>query len=82
MASQGGVLRGLAKVLLWLAGGFIAASALAVLALRWVPPLTTAFMVNGYLQARLAHDASWHLDYRWTAYERISRHAKLAVIAS
>jgi monofunctional glycosyltransferase len=82
MASQGGVLRGLAKLLLWLVGGFIATTALAVLALRWVPPLTTMFMINGCVQARLAHDASWRLDYRWTPYEHISRHVKLAVIAS
>ena len=82
MASQGGVLRGLTKLVLWLVGGCIAATALAVLALRWVPPLTTMFMVNGWVQARLAHEPGWHLDYRWTPYERISRHVKLAVIAS
>jgi monofunctional biosynthetic peptidoglycan transglycosylase len=82
VASQGGVLRSLAKVLLWCVGGFIAATALAVLVLRWVPPPTSAFMINGFVQARLAHDAGWRLDYRWTPYERISRHAKLAVIAS
>jgi monofunctional glycosyltransferase len=82
VASQGGVLRGLAKLLLWLVGAFIATTALAVLALRWVPPLTTMFMIDGYVQAHLAHDPSWHLDYRWTPYERISRHVKLAVIAS
>ena len=82
MASRGGLLRSVGRLLLWLGCGLLAASALAVLALRWVPPLTSAFMVNGYLQARLARDASWHLDYRWTPYERISRHVKLAVIAS
>jgi monofunctional glycosyltransferase len=82
MAAHGGLLRGLAKALLWLVGAFVATTLLAVLALRWVPPLTSAFMVNGYLQARLAHDPSWQLDYRWTPYERISRHVKLAVIAS
>ena len=82
MAAKRGVLRGLAKLLLWLAGGFVATTALAVLALRWVPPLTTTFMIEGYVQARLAHDPGWRLDYRWTPYERISRHVKLAVIAS
>ena len=82
MASHGGVLRGLAKLLLWLLGGFFVTTALAVLTLRWVPPLTSAFMLNGYLQARLAHEPGWQLDYRWTPYERISRHVKLAVIAS
>ena len=82
MASQRGVLRGLAKLVLWLVGGFVAATALAVLALRWVPPLATMFMIEGYAQAHLAHDPVWRLDYRWTSYEHISRHVKLAVIAS
>jgi monofunctional biosynthetic peptidoglycan transglycosylase len=82
MASQGGLLRRLATALLWLVGGFIGSTALVVLLLRWAPPPATAFMLNGYLQAHLAHDAGWHLDYRWTPYERISRHVKLAVIAS
>ncbi len=82
MAARPGVLRRLVTLLLWLLGGLIAITALAVLALRWAPPPTSAFMVNGYLQARLEHDASWRLDYRWTPYERISRHVKLAVIAS
>lgn len=82
MAARGGVLRRLATFLAWTVGGLVLASFLAVLALRWVAPLSSAFMINGYLEARLAHDASWHLDYRWTPYERISRHVKLAVIAS
>ena len=76
------MLRGLARFVAWLVAGCLAASVLAVLLLRFVPPLASAFMINAYVQARLEHDATWHLDYRWTPYERISRHAKLAVIAS
>jgi monofunctional glycosyltransferase len=82
VASRGGPLRVVGRLLLWLVGGCVGASLLAVLLLRWVPPPTSAFMLNGYLEARLAHDRLWHLDYRWTPYERISRHVKLAVIAS
>ena len=82
MAAGGGVLRRLAKLVAWLVGGVVAVTLLAVLALRWVAPVASAFMVERYLQARLARDALWHLDYRWTPYERISRHVKLAVIAS
>jgi monofunctional biosynthetic peptidoglycan transglycosylase len=69
-------------VLLGLAIGFVAVTLLSVLALRWVRPVTTAFMVEGYASAWLAQDFGWRADYRWTPYERISRHAKLAVIAS
>ena len=50
--------------------------------MRWIPPLTTAFIVNGYASAWLEHDYGWRADRRWTPYEQISRHAKLAVIAS
>jgi len=82
MTARGGVWRRLQAVVLWLVGGFIALTLLSVLALRWVRPVTTAFMVEGYVNAWLGQEFSWRADYRWTPYERISRHAKLAVIAS
>ena len=46
-----------------------------VLLLRWVPPPTSAFM----LQQRLSGTV---VDYRWTPMDRISPYAALAVIAS
>ena len=46
-----------------------------VLLLRWVPPPTSAFM----LQQRLSGIA---VDYQWVPMDRISPHAALAVIAS
>ncbi len=76
------MLRWLRRTLLWLAGGFFALTVGAILAMRWVPPVTSAFIVNGYLSAWSRGDWRWRADYRWTAYEHISRHAKLAVIAS
>lgn len=52
---------------------------IAVLALRWVPPPTTAFMVR----SAHAHAAGWvGAGYRWTPWEDIAPHAALAVIAS
>jgi monofunctional biosynthetic peptidoglycan transglycosylase len=50
-------------------------SVVMVVLLRWIPPPTSAFM----LQQRLSGIA---VDYRWTPLERISPHAALAVIAS
>lgn len=82
MAARSGVLHRLGRLLLWVAGAFFVSTALAVLVMRWVPPLTTAFIVDGYVSAWLDRDFSWHADQRWTPYERISRHAKLAVISS
>ena len=54
---------------------------LAVLALRWVPPPTTAFMVQS---ARAGAEAPGRAaaGYRWTAWDDIAPHAALAVIAS
>jgi monofunctional biosynthetic peptidoglycan transglycosylase len=57
-----------------------AASVLAVIALRWLPVPTTAFMIG----ERLAADAAPPLDQRheWVPWPRISRHAAVAVIAA
>jgi monofunctional biosynthetic peptidoglycan transglycosylase len=56
-------------------GIVVGATVVAILLLRWVPPPTSAFM----LQQRLSGTA---VDYRWTPMDRISPHAALAVIAS
>lgn len=55
---------------------------LAVLALRFVHPVTSAFILESYAQAWLRRDFGYQATYRWTDYADISRHAKLAVIAS
>jgi len=82
MAQSPGFWRRLRRALLWCAAGAVAASALSVAVLRWVPPLTSAFMVASYLEAWRDRDFHYRADYRWTPYAAISRHAKLAVIAS
>jgi monofunctional biosynthetic peptidoglycan transglycosylase len=62
--------------LFWRCAGFVVLATLAiVLLLRWVPPPTSAFM----LQQRLSGIA---VDYRWVPMDRISPQAALAVIAS
>ena len=82
MAARRGFWARAGRALLWLAGLFVVLSVLAVLALRFIAPPATAFMLNAQASAWLEHDPHWRLDYRWTPYERISRHVKLAVIAS
>ena len=82
MAAAVGFWRRLRNLLLWLIAAGIASSVLAVLLLRFVPPVSSAFIVHDYLEAWLARDYAWRADQRWTPYERISRHVKLAVIAS
>jgi monofunctional glycosyltransferase len=82
MSQPPGLWRPLRRVLLWIAAGVFAASVLSVAVMRWVPPLGSAFIAASYLQAWRDGDFRYRADYRWTPYSAISRHAKLAVIAS
>ncbi len=76
--SWGGRLR---RACLALALVTIVVPLVAILVLRWIPPPTTAFMVQS-AHAR-ADAAGWAAaGYRWTAWEDIAPHAALAVIAS
>jgi monofunctional biosynthetic peptidoglycan transglycosylase len=52
-----------------------------VLALRWIPPLTSGVMLERRVTA-LVNGKDYTLDYRWTPWSRIARHAGVAVIAS
>ena len=62
--------------LLWkMLAGLILFSVAVVLLLRWVPPPTSAFMLQQQLSGTT-------VDYRWVSMDRISAHAALAVIAS
>lgn len=62
--------------------GFCAvATLLAVVVLRFVPPLTTAVMMERRVDAWLTGRA-YHVDYRWVRWDRISPQAPLAVIAA
>jgi monofunctional glycosyltransferase len=63
------------------AGLVCAASIVCVVALRWIPPVTSGVMIERRVEALLASKA-YRIDYRWTPWERISKHAALAVIAS
>jgi monofunctional biosynthetic peptidoglycan transglycosylase len=56
-------------------------SVLAVLVLRWVPPLTSGVMIERRIDALVA-GTSYSLTYRWVPWDRIAKHAGLAVIAS
>jgi monofunctional glycosyltransferase len=73
------VLKGMALV----AAGFLVLSAVAVLALRFVPPATTTFILQARAQS-LFDDVPGVLavDRRWVPLDRISRQAAIAVVAS
>jgi monofunctional biosynthetic peptidoglycan transglycosylase len=62
--------------------GWVGVTAVAVLLLRWINPVTSAFMLAARVAAVSDHDAGYRTDYRWVSLEQISPHAALAVIAS
>jgi monofunctional glycosyltransferase len=53
-----------------------------VLLLRWLHPLTTAFMLEARVQAALAGERRYRTDFEWVSLEQIAPSAALAVIAS
>src|SRR5712675_1878987 len=55
---------------------------LTVLALRWLNPPTSAFMIESSLAALRAGERDYATHYRWVDLEQISPQAALAVIAS
>ena len=54
----------------------------SVLLLRWVRPVTSAFMLEARIESLAAGDSSYRTDFEWVALEQISPHAAIAVIAS
>ncbi len=62
-------------------GGLIALSLLAVLALRWLPLPTSSVIAQHWLKATWQVERTT-LRYAWRAYQNISPHAALAVIAA
>jgi monofunctional biosynthetic peptidoglycan transglycosylase len=57
-------------------------TATPVLLLRWLPPVTSAFMVEARIAAWQGRARDYHTDFRWVSLEQISPHAAIAVIAS
>jgi monofunctional biosynthetic peptidoglycan transglycosylase len=59
----------------------LVASVLATLALRWIPPPTTAVAIERRVEA-WREGRAYHPVHRWVGWDRISPQAALAVIAA
>lgn len=70
--------RRLLQALSWSLAVWFAVTALLVLALRWLPPPTSAFM----LQKAWAGGDGYRLRQQWVDWERISPQLKLAALAA
>jgi monofunctional biosynthetic peptidoglycan transglycosylase len=57
-------------------------TALPTMAMRWIDPWYSAFMLDAALDAKRAGKANYRTDYRWVNLEQISPHAAVAVIAA
>ena len=68
-------------VLIGIAASFVV-TALPVVAMRWMDPWYSAFMLDAALEARRDGRPNYQTDYRWVDLEQISPHAAVAVIAS
>jgi len=64
------------RIVVRITTGFVAASALSVMVLRWIPPLSTAFI----LRERVFGEQP--VAHRWTPWEEIAPVMALAVVAS
>lgn len=67
--------------LLWLVAGFVAFTWLAVLGLRFVPPPTSAYMLERAIAAHWRGERGFTIHYHWMPFDRIAPVAPLAMVA-
>lgn len=61
---------------------WVAVTWLMVLILRFVPPPTSAFMIERQASARIHGEKNFHLRHHWVPWSRMSKLAPLAMVAS
>jgi monofunctional glycosyltransferase len=79
---RGRVAARLLKWLLVVLLAWVLITVMPVLLLRWLRPLTSAFMLEAEAEAWAAQDHGYRTDFKWVSLEQISPHAAIAVIAS
>lgn len=79
---RGSITGWLLKRVAWLVLVWVALTAGTILMLRWLSPVTSAFMLEARAQALSNHDTAYRTAYEWVSLERISSNAAIAVIAS
>ena len=61
---------------------FLLLTVLPVLALRWVNPPTSSFMLQHIIKSRIGKDVESEIYHNWVNWNRISPYASLAVVAA
>jgi len=79
---QRGVFARLRRWVLFAIIAWLVVTVVPVVLLRWMPPVTSAYMLQARIAALHAGARDYRTDYQWVSLERISPHAAIAVIAS
>jgi monofunctional biosynthetic peptidoglycan transglycosylase len=77
-----GLLARFGRALLLAVALWAAVTVSAVVALRWVNPPTTAFMLRDRAGALIGGDDHYAFRHEWRDWHRLSKHAALAVVAA
>src|SRR5262249_8081280 len=70
------------KIAAWILIVVMVVTVFPVLALRWVNPPTSAFMLERRMEGVFIPSRRVHIEYNWVDLDYISRNAQLAVMAS
>ncbi|MFO7666937.1 MAG: monofunctional biosynthetic peptidoglycan transglycosylase [Desulfobacterales bacterium] len=58
------------------------ATIVPVILLRWIPPVTSSFMIQKWITSLRSDSKECKIEYKWTPWEKISPHAGIAVVAA
>ena len=67
---------------LWLPLWFLLITCTQVLLLRWIPPVSSAFMIGRQVDALIVRDWNFRLSYRWRDSGYISRNLPISLVAA
>jgi monofunctional biosynthetic peptidoglycan transglycosylase len=70
------------RALLVAVGVWIVLTVLAVAILRFVHPLTSAFMIERRISALVSGPRDFALQYRWTPWDQVSKQLPIALVAA
>jgi monofunctional biosynthetic peptidoglycan transglycosylase len=77
-----GLLARVGRALLIGIAAWMAITVTAVVAVRWIDPPTTAFMLQDRVAALVTREQGYEFRHEWRDYDQISRNMPLAVVAA
>jgi monofunctional biosynthetic peptidoglycan transglycosylase len=77
-----GLLARVGRALLVGIAAWMAVTVSAVVAMRWIDPPTTAFMLQDRVAALVTREQGYEFRHEWRDYDQISRNMPLAVVAA